>query len=134
MLPPNRVREVTVHPLYRFVHSYMYSFLCCVAPYVHIVHSTWTDTICRCSPLRQEMGTQKVPFYAALRGILPLDDWRRTRAGGIPFGPRVHLVKNLYIFTHDHLWLVIVILKSLNLVVSSIHVLYYLYLHILNAF
>ena len=77
------------------------------------VHSTWTDTTVAAPFFVQEMGTQKVPFYAALRGLLHLDVWTRTRAGGKPFRTQGPPCKNfLYIFTHDHLWLVIVILKS----------------------
>ena len=46
-------------------------------------------------------------------------------------GPRVHYVNSCIYLPTTTMWLVI---PSLNLVVSCIHVSYYLYLHIFNAF
>ena len=109
---------------------YYVKFLVCCSICTN-VHSTWTNTVYNLSQCSTASiwGPKGPPFYAALRGILPLDSKPGTRACDPVLGPRVHYVKLLYIFTHDHLWLVI-----LNLVVSCIHVSYYLYLHIFYAF
>ena len=79
--------------------------------YMYILYIVPGDTTV--AVLRPEKGTRTVPlFYLALRGFL-LFDLVKNKSGS-PFylwtqGPPVNTCK---IFTHDHLWLVIVILKS----------------------
>ena len=79
------------------------------------------------APLFDQQGDPNGPlFYSALRGILTHRHGLKNKsASPFIFGPRVHSI--VYIFQKIHLWLVIVILKSLNLVVSCIPVLYYVY-------
>ena len=79
------------------------------------------------APLFDLKGTRTVPFFiAALRGILLHDlVWRNKSASLFIFGTQGPLCCKY--FSKNHLWLVIVILKSLNLVVSCIPVLYYVY-------
>ena len=82
----------------------MYIVICtcffAVLLYMYItVHSTWTGTIAAAPFFSHEMGTQKVPFYAALRGILPSTTGQEQERVALLFGPRVHLVKTcIYIY------------------------------------
>ena len=96
--------------LFVYIIYYVQFLVCCSI--CTNVHSTWTTLVYKllqCSTA--SIGDPKVPlFYAALLGILDLDSKPGTRARDPVFGPRVHFVNLLYIFTHDHLWLVI--LKS----------------------
>ena len=80
----------------------------------------------------QQRGPERSPFLTSPAGLLTSSTWPRNKIASLGiFGPRVHSIVNIF---QDHLWLVIVILKSLNLVVSCIPVLYYVYLHMFYAF
>ena len=81
--------------------------------------------------LRPVKGTRTVPFFNQPCGAFYYNDlaWNKS-ASHVILDPGSTFV-NIF---QDHLWLVIVILKSLNLVVSCIPVLYYVYLHMFYAF
>ena len=80
----------------------------------------------RCSPLRPARGPERSPFLYCPAGHFTTSTWSWNKSASLHYfwtqGP-------LYCkyFSKNHLWLVIVILKSLNLVVSCIPVLYYVY-------
>ncbi len=77
-------------------------------------------------PSSTTKGTRTVPFFiAALRGILYSDLVQEQERLTNYFWTQGPLYCTY--FSKNHLWLVIVILKSLNLVVSCIPVLYYVY-------
>ena len=95
---------------------------------VHIVHSTWRHS--RRSFLRQKRGPERSPFLTSPAGLFTTPTWQETRAHHqVIFGPRVHFCKYFLppVASYSNP-------KSLNLVVSCIPVLYYVYLHMFYAF
>ena len=89
--PQNIVREVTVHLMSCIVHSYMYSFLLCcsLCTYLYIIPG---PTQLSLLPLATNWGPKRSPFMLPRVAFYRLDQWPRTRARDIPFGPRVHSV------------------------------------------
>ena len=79
----------------------------------------------------QQRGPERSPFLTSPAGLLTSSTWPRTRSHHWYFWTQGPLYCKYF---SRHLWLVIVILKSLNLVVSCIPVLYYVYLHMFYAF
>ena len=96
--------------------------------FVHIVHSTWRHSFR--SFLRQRRGPEWSPILTSPAGLFTTPTWQETRAHHqLIFGPRVHFciyfLPPVASYSNP---------KSLNLVVSCIPVLYYVYLHMFYAF
>ena len=122
-------------------HKLLCTFSCPVlAFYVHYVHSTWYLIVVYMYisqarllfVLRLWLGTQRTPFMLPMPGILLHRLEPITRARDPLFGTQGPLCNFFCIYLPmTIMWLVI---PSLNLVVSCLHVLYYLYLHIFMLF
>ena len=131
----------TAHPTSCTYVNYVYCFLC----HFIYVHSTWTWQFCckyvnisstqRLHSATRRPGTQRSPFYKPLLGLLyfDLDKSKQDRIVWLwdPWSP-VYIVHYL---PTTNLWLVfILVILSLNLVVSCPYVSYYLYLHTFMLF
>ena len=113
MLPTNRVGRLRSILLCKYLYIVICTRFLAVLFHMYItVHSTWTDTICRCShSSTKKWGPKRSPFTLPCGAFYISTIGQEQERVARLFGPRVHLVKILYIFTHNHLWLVIVILK-----------------------
>ena len=100
--------------------------------YVHIPHST--HCVLSCSTI----GDPKVPFFKTpSQGFLYIDDsscLQNKIAYTIIFGPMVLIVQIVNIYPLPPVASFILVILSLNLVVSCPYVSYYLYLHIFMLF
>ena len=134
------MREVTVHPR-TCVHIYLCTIICLVpAPYVHYVHSTWFRQPVYIVYNRKHASTMLHGFDWGPKGPLlccpsrafyfPTSSQEQEHVYPL-LGPRVHYVKFCIYLPTTTLWLVI---PSLNLIVSCLHVSYYLYLHTFMLF
>ena len=146
MLPKNLLGEVTAHPSSFVVHIFMYISILCLFQYVQmyivpgtgcILYILYIFTSCHDCDTCSLLGTQRSPFYEPCRVFFISTTCEQEQDQVIlHLGPMVPCKYCKYLPT-TNLWIVfvfILVILSLNLVVSCPYVSYYLYLHIFMLF